>query len=165
MVYQWSGFSYKVSAQKVGEELEKLEDEHGSLSKEMIVDAARPEASVMHKLFEWNDSIAGEKWRQQQAKTMLSCLHIVVEQSTPDKEFERFTVRAYVNSETDDSRTKGAYISVTDALQQNAPTRETIISNARRELSEFKKKYSTYTEFADVIAAIERLEDEDGVTV
>ena len=157
MVYQWSGYSYKVPAQKVGEELERLEAENGSVTKEMVVDAARPEDSVMHRIFEWNDAKAGEMWRRQQAKVMLSSLHIVVETQDEQQEPQTITIRAYSNIEEDNSRFKARYINTTTALINE---RDRLVKNAERELEEFSRKYRTLTEFADIIAAIDEWKED-----
>lgn len=155
MVYQWSGFKYPVSAQKIGEEIERIEAENGSVTKELVVDAARPEESVMHKIFEWRDDVAAEKWRCQQAKQMLSSLHVVVQEST-EAQPKAITVRAYVNTELEDGRKKATYFSVVRAMQPNTETRDNVIANAMRELEEFNKKYRTISELKDIIAAIDR---------
>lgn len=155
MVYQWSGFSYKVPAQKVGEELERLEAENGKITKEMVVDAARPEDSVMHNIFEWNDSKAAEMWRGQQAKMMLSSLHIIVK--TQDEKPQQISIRAYSNVKDDDSRIKAEYINTPSAINNE---RDVLLKNAMRELEEFTRKYRMLTEFADIIAAIDKWKDE-----
>lgn len=154
MVYQWSGFKYPVPAQSIGEEIERLESENGALTKELIVDAARPEDSVMHKIFEWRDDVAAERWRCQQAKQMLSSLHIVVQEATETRQ-EPITVRAYVNTEREDGRTRAVYFSTSRAMQPDSDTRDIVIANAKRELAEFEKKYRSLTELLEVFTAID----------
>ena len=58
-------------AQVVGERLDKLTIKNeGELKPTQIVDDARPINSPLHKYFEWDDSIAGEKHRKQQARNL-----------------------------------------------------------------------------------------------
>ena len=109
----------------------------------------------MHKIFEWRDDVAAEKWRCQQAKQMLSSLHIVVLKST-EAQPKTTTVRAYVNTELEDGRKNATYLSVVRAMQPNTETRDNVIANAMRELEEFNKKYRTISELKDIIVAIDR---------
>ena len=62
----------------VDRELEKLYEQHGTVSTEIVLDAARNKKHPLHKYFEWDDSIAGEKWRQSQALQMIMASKMVV---------------------------------------------------------------------------------------
>lgn len=54
------------------QELEKLMQAHsGTLSPEIVVDAARPDNAPLHNQFEWDDGIAGEKYRIEQARGII----------------------------------------------------------------------------------------------
>lgn len=44
------------------------------ITPEQVLEKARDEQSELHKCFEWNDSIAAEKYRLQQARTAYSVL-------------------------------------------------------------------------------------------
>ena len=91
--YKWkanNGFFNKADANLVGKEIEQLE-EVTALS---IVDKARNENTELHKLFEWDDTAAAEKYRQHQAGVMLSSLQVVVIEETEDTEEK--TTRAFV---------------------------------------------------------------------
>lgn len=158
MVYQWSGYSYKVPAQVVGDELEQIEARNGAITKEIIVDAARPKDSVLHRIFEWDDAIAGENWRKQQAKMMLSALHIIVETKDENEQPQNISVRAYANATDEGTKRTAVYVFTPHAMGQS-DTRDTIIANAKRELAEFANKYRIYSEFGAVIAAIDAIEE------
>lgn len=157
MVYQWSGFGFPVPAQNVGEELEKLEAENGSLTKENIVDAARPETSVLHKLFEWDDQKAGEQWRKHQAKNMLSCLHIVVNKNLEGGKPQTVSIRAYTNVAIDDSKTPARYVFTIKGIAEDE--KATILANVAQEIEDFIRKYRTYEELADLIVTLEDWEN------
>jgi hypothetical protein len=45
-------------------ELERLAAEHGELTEQLIVDAARSPDSLLHSLFEWDDAKAAAKHRE-----------------------------------------------------------------------------------------------------
>ena len=68
IVAKWKegiGFYKGISAQKVAEEIASIGE---SATPQQIVDRARDENSELHKCFEWDDSIAAENWRKQQAR-------------------------------------------------------------------------------------------------
>lgn len=156
MVYEWRGHSYNVPAQTVGEKLETIEKKYGEVTNQNFLDESRAEDSETHSLFEWDDAIAGERWRLSQARTILSCVHIVVRRESTDKEQAIGTVRAYVNKEMDDGR-PGGYVSFHKAFEKTSDYQEIVIRNATRELKEFANRNRKYEEFSGVIREIDAL--------
>lgn len=144
MIYKVkSGARLKVSAQVAGEECERLESE-GRLTPQALVDESRPEDAPLHGCFEWDDTVAAEKWRQAQAAYIIRSVEVTVEESVEP-------VRAFVATITDESR---EYRSVGYVLRR-ADSREALLDSARRDLLAFRRKYQTLHELADVIAAID----------
>lgn len=83
MKFQYKpGSRYSVPAEVVGKELETIKGE-GRLTPGAVVDAARPEDSPLHKLFEWDDAKAAEAHRLSQARGLIRCVQVVVESSEP----------------------------------------------------------------------------------
>jgi hypothetical protein len=80
MGYKWklNGLSRKVDAEKAVQELERINAVFGMLTPELIVDAARDKNNPLHSLFDWNDTVAAEKWRMQQARTVLNNIEVTV---------------------------------------------------------------------------------------
>lgn len=159
MVYEWSGYSFNLPAQTVGEKLEEVEHKYGSVTTKNFLEESRAEDSSTHALFEWDDSIAAEKWRLDTARRVIGAVKIVV--ARPVEPEQTATVRAFVNKEVDDSKTPASYVSFSKAMNTNRENvyRDIVIANAKRELSEFANKYRIYKEFAEVIEAIDRLND------
>ena len=60
---------YKADAQKVANEIGKEK-----ITPYEVLEKAKDENSELHKCFEWNDSIAAEKYRLQQAGNILRML-------------------------------------------------------------------------------------------
>ena len=80
MVYKWrDGFqaSGKVKAEIAGKALEKIRKANGGLEPAHIVEAARPEQHPLHKAFTWDDSIAAESYRRQQARLLVRALVVI----------------------------------------------------------------------------------------
>ena len=152
--YEWSGYKFAVPAQIVGAECERIEKETGSVTSESLVNSARSKTSAIHNLFEWDNKIAGEKWRLQQAKVVLSCLKVSI---VKDEESEPKKVRAYLNANQTDSRAE--YFNVQKTMQ-NISLREGVLRRAEKELRYFIDKYRTLTELSKVFDAIDSYFDE-----
>lgn len=151
MVYSWKTFQYSVSADVAGKEFEKIEKEYGKVTSELLLQNAEPEESPLHGLFEWDDAVAGHKYRLSQATNVIINLAVEVEkEQTPKK------IRAYYNVSEDEKR--GKFINVESAFS-NPDTAEIIIKRAYKELVAFTKKYENLKEFAPVFKAIEDLKE------
>lgn len=145
--YSWSGPQRAVSAEKVFNHLKSIEV-NGEVSKQAFVDSARDEASEMHELFEWDDSIAGEKYRLYQANTIIKAIRVeIVDTSTNVVQ----KVAAYVLPER--SEKKGGYVSVQKALE-DTESRAALLRSAKMECEWFISKYKHLQEAADIIKAM-----------
>lgn len=150
MVYEWK-ISMPVDAQIAGEELERIESEHNSLTPEVVLEESRAENSVLHKCFEWNDTIAAEKYRVEQARYIIRNIIVKVESPVRDDLPKEIKIRGYVNVSENQ---KGEYVKITTALS-NDDYRARVLKNALAELRMFQNKYSIYAELAGVCKAID----------
>jgi hypothetical protein len=94
MDYKWrlNGLARKVDAEKAVTELERINTIFGKLTPELIVDTAREKESTLHPLFDWDNSIAAEKWRLQQARTVLNNIEITVISNGETREIPAYEV-------------------------------------------------------------------------
>ena len=70
-------FNYKeVTPEVVGQELKRIHEEEGTLRPQAVVNAARPEEAPLHPAFEWNDLVAGEQYRNIQARSLIKTVQI-----------------------------------------------------------------------------------------
>lgn len=152
--YSWRTTVAGCSAQVAGEMMEFLEKRDGEVTKESLLEASRPEDSPTHGAFEWDDSVAAEKYRLRQANFMINQLevHIQSEDSAPVKE------RAYLNV-VEGKNNPGRFIGVEIALS-DAEMRDVVLQNALAELVAFKNKYERLIELAEIFSAIDRLAGE-----
>jgi len=147
MVYKWKpGSHHKVSAQIAGEVCKSLEEE-GRLTAADLVEESRPEDAPLHEEFEWDDSIAAEEYRKQQARVLIAT---VVEVVSP----EIVPTRAFFNIVHQEAN----YESI-NVIIQDEDKRKALLNKAIRELRAFEIKYSTLLELCDVFDAIDKLED------
>ena len=155
MVYKWSIPQFSVPAQIVGAECERIEKECGSVTCEKLVDSARDMSSACHNLFEWDNEVAGEKWRLQQAKTVLCCLKIEV---TNNEDNEPKQIKAFIN--TNPNNTKAQYCSFKNVMSDTY-LMASAVERAKRELNMFLDKYNTFNELLPINKAIQSFLDQE----
>ncbi len=150
--YSWkSGFPNRgINAQLIGSVLEDLGSAtDGCLTPQQVVDHARDKDSVLHPLFEWDDSAAAEAYRREQAGAMMRAIQIHYE-----VEPERFeVVRALQNVTRDSVR---VYVPTIRALQDDDLRRQ-VINSAFKELEGWTFRYRQYRELSEIIAEVDRL--------
>lgn len=114
MQYEFKqGARFKVDADTVGNELARIQKEHGVTTPKAVVDVARPEDAPLHPVFEWRDDVAGEKYRHWQARNLIKSVHVVTEQDGR-RESEPLMVHVPVSAE----HAKGGYQPVSVVVQQ-----------------------------------------------
>jgi hypothetical protein len=154
MVYQWkTGTHYskkQFPAQAIGEHLERLREESGGLTPEIIVDDARERTAPTHGLFEWNNERAASGYRLIQARHLVRSIAVVVS-IEKDGEQKEVVTRAFVSTGAQEER---GYKPVTVALR-NDDDRTHLLMQAARDLAAFKKKYEVLTELSGLFDVIE----------
>ena len=152
MVYQpkrkyewWDGYKRIVDANTVGVVVEQLEEKNGQVTKEDFLEVSRPEDSVTHALFEWDDGKAAEAYRLDQSRRIINSLRIVYVK--PDKE-EEVKVSAFV--QTTPNGVKAHYENIEDALKDNGK-REIVLNRIRAELDAFIIRNQHIEELADLL--------------
>ena len=149
--YEYVGRQFRVSADIVGAEMERIEARDGQVTSKSLLDAGRPEESVLHSLFEWDDSKAAELYRLRQATEVITHIHIVIDEK-PNTPY-----RAYVNIQESSGQTeRGRFINVRSAME-NEETRRIVLNMAISEAKRFSQKYANYKELSEVFAAIDRV--------
>lgn len=131
---------YKADAQKVYEEIGDK-----SVSPEEVLNKARNEKSELHKCFEWNDGVAAEKYRLQQARMIINLLVI----KTENKDDEPIRV-FQISSE------KNVY-QPTRFFIQNPDEYQILLRRAKGELQAIRNRYKTLSELEAVFDAIDNL--------
>lgn len=134
MTYQWKlpGL-YSVPAQTAGDELSRIYAERGELQAADVVEESRPEAAPLHACFEWDDFKAAERYRQQQARTLIDC--VVTVKKTKNSTME--TVRAFPH-------TASSYHPIQVVLGKRE-MRDSLIQDALRDLEAFRKRLETFS--------------------
>lgn len=142
--YRWTNVYFNADANKVGKELEELENSLDSLDTKNIVNFAKDEKSELHKCFEWDDKVAGEKYRLQQANQILTSISIVSKEEDSKPE----VVRAFVNiKDSEDNERKFKNIA---KVLENEDEYSQIKKKAYDDLVRCKDRYSKIIELSDL---------------
>lgn len=146
MVYQWKpGAFAPVSAQIVGEELNKIQIEKGRFFKPAdVVAVAKDDASVLHPIFEWNDIKAAARYREDQAKYIIRNVVII----NQDDE-QKAPVRAFVSVVVGE-RGESNYTTLSNAMSDD-DFRAQILRQADADIRAFEAKYARFMEVASVV--------------
>jgi hypothetical protein len=150
MVYKWRQERFPVKAQVAGEELERIQEVYNGISPQVVVEESKPEDATLHKCFEWNDTKAADKYREQQARVLIA--NIVTVKLEEEQE-EIKPVRAFINVVDCDEPAK--YVSLNTALNDENYRRQ-MLDNALKELISFKQKYKDLQELTEIFQAIDR---------
>lgn len=141
---RWVGRCFKGNARQVYEEIQTLGD---SYTPDDIVNLAKNPQTELHKCFEWDDTIAAEKWRKHTARLICCSLQVVVEK----KGQEPVTYRLIQND-----RSEQAYKPVTMTVR-NDDEYGRLLKQAKLELAAFKQRYKKIVELETVIDEIDRI--------
>ena len=140
MKYCWNNVGFDADANKVGEELRIIE-EREELTREKVVEYAKDEKSELHKCFEWDDKIAGEKFRLVQATNVLTSISIVYEEEP------KRTTRLFVNIKNDDE--KREYKNIVSVLENDREYQQ-LLDKAERDFISYKTKYNDLVKLNDL---------------
>lgn len=129
----------------------------GILKPADVVDDARPVDAVLHPAFEWDDAVAAERHREDQARLLIRSVRVIIAERPDDG-----PRRTYVHVETQDD---SAYVTTARALSE-PELRAQVISKAKADLASFRARYRDLTELSEIFAAIDKvLEPESAAAV
>jgi hypothetical protein len=145
--------------------VEGLIQKYGSVRPKLIVDESRPAEAALHPLFEWDDTIAAERFREEQGRGVLKNL-VVISPATATRP-NPVELRAFIPVTVTKDEDRG-YVTIEEVLH-NPDYLGEMLDRARRDLLSFERKYEMLKDeddLASVFSAIELLKkSEDGTTV
>lgn len=121
---------------------------HGELTPQIVVDEARPDCAPLHDRFEWDNDVAGEKYRIVQAQQLIRSVQIeFVDNRTGEKKY----VRGF-HSLREAGQESGGYAPVQEVVQDEM-TLKLLLRQCEREIADLKRKYGHLAEFAQLMTA------------
>ena len=162
MKVQWKrGSIFKADPDLALAEIENLNARHNGSAPDgaLVTHAMNPE-SVLHKEFEWDDAIAGKKYRLATEKKIKRSL-VVVDQQPNNNNAEPVEIRVFQRAVVRDSEDKSHRIWMnTFDMLADPEGRAQLLAQARKELQQFSTKYEAITELSEVLNPIERFLNE-----
>lgn len=146
MVAEWkSGFAslHKADAQLVAAEIISIGE---SATPAQIVDKARDSGTELHKCFEWDDAIAAEKHRLDQARQVVR--HLVIRETVRE---DKPPIRFFFKPES------SCGYQPTQIIVRNQDSYQALLASALRDLETLRVKYYSLNELESVFEAIEEL--------
>lgn len=166
--YRWrAGHSVPgISPDEAAQELVRIEADSGGLTPAAVVEASRDESAPLHPAFTWDDSQAGERWRRQEARTLIRSIEVVREDDN-----EKTAVPVFVSVTSPDSATRYMATAevVTDAVLMSSARAGLMaqIGGIRRTLSGLswlaQSKGAEYDAIIQALTGLERAVDLLGV--
>lgn len=130
----------------IANELQRLEEQDGTLSPERVVAFARDPKTALHDQFEWDDSAAAHEFRLQQARAVIRvCVRMIGEEHPR-------AMRAYVSLESD--RMKGGGYRTLVSVMEDAAMKAQLLDQAKREAKAWSVRYRELEELAKVHEAV-----------
>lgn len=127
-------------AQKCGEEIEKA-----NFNIDTMLEFAKNEDSELHKLFEWNNDVAAERYRRLQAREIIGAIVIKGTEKTETP------IRCFQITSTPNT------YAPTQTFLVNKEEYTSLLARAKSELKNIQNRYSQLAELEDVFIAIDAL--------
>lgn len=122
----------KADPQVIGDALEEIRQRKGGeLEPKHVVETARSANHPLHPHFEWDDKLAAEAFRLDQARSIIRIIRLV------DDEAESGSVRAFHSIS---GKNGVSYRSVAD-VRQSADLQDAMLARAEADLQSFETRY------------------------
>ena len=139
----------KADPNKIGQALEAITVKAGGhLTPTSIVEAARDRKSVLHRHFEWDDKVAAESFRLDQARSLVRSIHV------ESADAETGTARAFLSVRTKE----GTSYRALGEILASGDLQARVLAQAERDLLAFENRYKALEDICSLIReARERL--------
>ena len=141
-----------VPAQTAGEELDRIEARDGGITPKAVVEESRPEDAPLHPCFEWDNEVAAELYREDQARNIIRTVRVV----RVDSAGESTPKVAYVSTSmiNGDDSTSRFYINTARAMS-NEMLREQVLADCLTQLRGLVNRFRDLSEMAGLFDRIQ----------
>lgn len=152
IIAKWSatGTRFGADAQKCYEEIMEICDDVESASPRDILEKARDESTELHKCFTWDDSVAAERWRINEARLVTRQL-VIKEVEVPK---DRPEVRLFYKTDSESG------YKPTQIVIRKEDEYKQLLARAWSELEAFRRKYSMLNELQEIFEVIDSYSNE-----
>jgi hypothetical protein len=140
----------KDNGKTIEKELRRIAKQHGGLLQpKEVVNEARSSKSPLHDRFEWDDSIAAEEYRLEQARQLIRvCVQVLPPATEP--------VPVFVSLTSDRKEAGGGY-RLTSAVLQKEDLRAEMLKDAFETLEYFRNKFKAFKELSGIVSEIDKV--------
>lgn len=147
----------KKNARIIYGELCKIHKNHKRLDRELVLDAARPKRSKLHKFFEWDDTIAANNWRLRQAAKLIGSIKIIViNKKTKVERSVRCFVSIIEDSGAQGGGTTRSYEAIDDVMN-DPQTRKQYLDGFIIRMEQLQAEYSFLKEAGGIFKELTKL--------
>lgn len=141
----------------IGNELKAILKKKGYLTPEIIVETARSKSSALHGSFIWDDAVAAQEHRLEQARKLILASRMVVvlqedRRKSPEMSGKIYQVRQFLQPAMGD----GVYLARSDVLD-NRSYRKDFVERKKKELRSWCVSVADVKELSMLREAIEKL--------
>ncbi len=119
--------------------LQGIYDQRGTLTPQIVLDEARDPSHPLHHRFEWNDAVAAEKYRREQAHELIKSVKI----SYANPEGKQSEIRAFHAVR----RPAGHVYEPVEEIVRDEIATKILLADMEREWRQMKKRYEGFKEF------------------
>lgn len=139
----------RADPQRIGEALAQISEANNNrLEPEAVVDAARPTRHILHRHFEWDNSIAAEAYRVDQARRIVRIVRVV-----DDADDDPAPRHAFVS--ITDGRSGRSYVPHREIID-NAKLQALVLEAAERDLAAWQRRYSELVDLCQEVEALRK---------
>lgn len=131
--------------QRIGEALASVAARNGGrLQPEDTVDAARDPKSALHPHFDWDDTVAAEKWRLEQARLLIRSIRV-------EDDTRSYPPPAFLSIREVDRGTSYRFIG---EVVRSAELQDAVLQAADRDLAAWQRRYNTLKDLCEQVEVV-----------
>jgi len=139
----------KMGRERILQELNEIVKKDGTLRPESVVAFAKNPKTVLHKHFEWDDTVAAHQHRLHQAR-MIIRVSVMVISNDDDKKY-----RVFYSLKSD--RSNGIGYRPMVSIFSDEDLKKQMLQDALEDMQAFKQRYIELKELSEVFEAMEKL--------
>ena len=145
VITEWrQGSRFRADPQKCADEILEICDDIGSATPKDILEKARDETTELHKCFTWDDSVAAERYRLEEARLVVR--HLVIKEEVIPTDRPQIRLLQKTDSES-------GYKPIEMILHKEDEYKG-LLKRAYEELRTFKRKYAMLKELQEIFDLI-----------
>ena len=152
--YQWkmASFAKKIDPDEAMNEIQRIENLYGKITAQTVLTAAKDKDCILHKLFEWDDSKAAERYRMAQARTLINNIEVKIISDGEERHIPVYEVVNIVAEDDSDEQPGRQYKHINTLTYDEVGQ---VKAATVRALNNLKFKLSVYRQFDKVVNHLE----------